>query len=233
MEVASPQPAFSLADHRTEVYKKLEVLYDDGSQYDGLSQYAHACQAAWQADEAGADDATVVAALLHDVGWKLAGAEPLQIDNAAGADKRRKHVEAGADACDAMEGSLAARLGILSTCAVAGGASAEQQRAQHDLIGATFLRMCGLEEKVATLIEGHVLAKRFLCFKEADYHAKLSAGSKTTLKFQGGPMSAAEASVFESDPLFEANKQMRRWDEAAKIVDLEVPPFSTRCASSA
>jgi hypothetical protein len=45
-----------------------------------------------------------------------------------------------ADACAPSEESIAAKLGILSTCSVE-GASAEQQRAQHDTIGATFLRM--------------------------------------------------------------------------------------------
>lgn len=43
--------------------------------------------------------------------------------------------------------STAASLGILSVCGV-GDASLEQQRAQHDVIGATFLRMKGFSDKV-------------------------------------------------------------------------------------
>jgi len=43
--------------------------------------------------------------------------------------------------------SLAGEMGILATCGVESAASAEQQRAQHDVIGATYLRMRGFIEK--------------------------------------------------------------------------------------
>ena len=95
--------------------------------------------------------------------------------------------------------------------------SSEALRAQHDVIGATYLRMLGFVEKVAHLIEGHVLAKRYLCFKEKHYYETLSPGSKRTLTFQGGIMSESEASLFEKDTLFEASKLMRRWDEMSKV----------------
>jgi predicted HD phosphohydrolase len=212
------------------VFDELAALYDDGSSYGGLSQAAHAEQAAMQAVQAGADDATVVAALLHDIGWKLAGSAPLRIDAAAGAaagaqrsvDARDNDV---ADACAPDASCLAAQLGILATCG-AEGATAEQVRAQHDVIGGTFLRMRGFCEKVPHLVEGHVLAKRYLCFAEAGYFERLSEGSKRTLVFQGGPMSAAEAALFESDPLFDASLEMRRWDEEAKHAGLVVPRFA-------
>ena len=62
--------------------------------------------------------------------------------------------------------------------------------------------MVGFSEKVAHLVEGHVLvralksmtcssddaslqAKRYLCFKEPEYLANLSPGSARTLTFQG------------------------------------------------
>ena len=76
--------------------------------------------------------------------------------------------------------------------------------------------MHGFDEMVAHITEGHVLAKRYLCFKEEDYYAKLSKGSQRTLAFQGGPMTADEAAIFERDPLFGACVEMRRWDEGAK-----------------
>ena len=40
-------------------------------------------------------------------------------------------------------------------------------------------------------------------------------------------MTAEEAKIFESDPLFEAAKQMRRWDENAKYPDLKTPSFES------
>jgi hypothetical protein len=44
----------------------------------------------------------------------------------------------------------------------------------------------------ANLICNHVSAKRYLCWKYPDYHAKLSPASRTTLRHQGGPMSSTE-----------------------------------------
>ena len=51
-------------------------------------------------------------------------------------------------------------------------------------------------------------------FKYEDY--ELSEASRITLTFQGGPMSADEAAVFESNPLFESVLRMRTYDELAK-----------------
>ena len=68
-----------------------------------------------------------------------------------------------------------------------------------------------------------VLAKRYLCFTDPTYQPALSASSKHTLVFQGGPMTAAEAKAFESGPLFEICAAMRRWDEAAKDPEAVVP----------
>jgi len=112
---------------------------------------------------------------------------------------------------------MAQELGILSFCGIEGDADEERRRAQHDVIGATYLRMRGFNEKVAHLVEGHVLTKRYLTFKEPDYYALLSLGSQRTLEFQGGRMTADEAALFETGPLFEVCKAMRRWDEGAKV----------------
>ena len=224
-----------------EVYAELYAMFDDGSDYGGLSQYAHACQAAAQAAAAGYDDLTVVAALLHDVGWKLAGAAPFKIDNAAKRKSASKTIkklsEDNAEDLGPMDGNnvaeatnpsqdcFAAQLGILKTI-IAEGASEEQQRAQHDVMGATYLRMRGFDEKVPHLVEGHVLAKRYLCFKEDGYLEKLSPGSRRTLAFQG-VMTPNEASIFETDPLFKDSLAMRRWDEEAKYAGLKVPSFES------
>jgi len=201
-----------------ELWAEIESLYMNDSAYSGqLTQLGHALQTAALADAAGACQLTVVAALLHDVGWKLACCEPTEMDMAGNDDSEGSCCFAAPETI-----SAAARLGILQLCA-SGGADAEQQRAQHDVIGATFLRMRGFEEKVAHLVEGHVLAKRYLCFAEQDYHSQLSPASVRTLLFQGGPMTATEAAKFEQGTFFELCKQMRRWDEQAKEPDADVP----------
>jgi hypothetical protein len=86
----------------------------------------------------------------------------------------------------------------------------------HEHIGADFALKLGFSERVAKLIRNHVSAKRYLCYKQADYHAKLTDASKTTLRFQGGPMSADEAAAFEADPDFRQMLVMRTFDESAK-----------------
>jgi predicted HD phosphohydrolase len=85
--------------------------------------------------------------------------------------------------------------------------------------------MMGFAEKVPHLVEGHVLAKRYLTAKEPSYYDKLSNDSKLTLVFQGGPMDAKEMAAVEKDALFELGAQLRRWDDLAKVESLEVPGF--------
>lgn len=72
----------------------------------------------------------------------------------------------------------------------------------------------------------HVAAKRYLCAREADYFARLSPDSVTSLKLQGGPMSEAEAAAFEASPHAEAAVRLRRYDEQAKVKGLETPPVA-------
>jgi putative nucleotidyltransferase with HDIG domain len=93
---------------------------------------------------------------------------------------------------------------------------------EHEKIGAAYLRDLGFSEKICRLILEHVNAKRYLCYKYADYYNNLSEASKNTLTFQGGPMNESEAMTYENDPLFDTIIQMRKWDEAAKEVNISI-----------
>ena len=97
---------------------------------------------------------------------------------------------------------------------------------QHETVGADYLRACGLDEAVATLVANHVNAKRYLVAARPAYAAKLSAASTQTLTFQGGPMSPAEVAAFEQHPNFDAILKLRAWDEAAKQPVLKTPPLA-------
>jgi phosphonate degradation associated HDIG domain protein len=96
----------------------------------------------------------------------------------------------------------------------------------HEEIGADFLKSKGFSKKIVRLVESHVVAKRYLTFKYPEYYHKLSAASKKTLEYQGGPMQEEEAGAFEHYPLFDLIIQMRKWDEEAKIEHLPVPDLS-------
>jgi phosphonate degradation associated HDIG domain protein len=70
----------------------------------------------------------------------------------------------------------------------------------------------------------HVAAKRYLCATEADYFSRLSRDSVVSLSLQGGPMSAAEVAEFDALPQSAAAVKLRRFDEQAKVKNLETPP---------
>jgi phosphonate degradation associated HDIG domain protein len=70
----------------------------------------------------------------------------------------------------------------------------------------------------------HVAAKRCLCATEADYFSKLSNDSVLSLSLQGGPMSAAEVVAFDALPQSAAAVALRRFDEQAKVKNLQTPP---------
>ena len=72
----------------------------------------------------------------------------------------------------------------------------------------------------------HVAAKRYLCATEADYFAKLAKDSVLSLSLQGGPMSAEEVAGFDAIPHSAQAVQLRRFDEQAKVRDLETPPVA-------
>ena len=55
---------------------------------------------------------------------------------------------------------------------------------EHEKIGSDFaVNEMGLPARIGRLICAHVNAKRYLCWKNPDYHNKLSDASKTTLTF--------------------------------------------------
>ena len=93
----------------------------------------------------------------------------------------------------------------------------------HEKLGADYLLSKGFSETIASLVENHVQAKRYLTLRYPDYYDQLSPASKKTLEFQGGRMTQDEAISFEADPLFELHIKLRRWDEKAKLEHQPLP----------
>lgn len=94
---------------------------------------------------------------------------------------------------------------------------------RHEEVGAAWLSSLGLPPSTCDLVRLHVQAKRFLCWKDPGYLTRLSPASTTTLGFQGGPMSDAEAAAFSSLACAPTILRMRTWDEAAKVPGMQVP----------
>ena len=97
----------------------------------------------------------------------------------------------------------------------------------HDRIGEQYLKQIGVAEKISSLVGLHVQAKRYKAFSETGYEQKISPASLQTLSLQGGPMKAAEAKTFESNPYFREALALRGYDEAAKKQSCKVAPVES------
>jgi phosphonate degradation associated HDIG domain protein len=96
----------------------------------------------------------------------------------------------------------------------------------HEQLGSSYLLNLGFSDRLAMLVQSHVVAKRYLTFKYPDYYQKLSPASQVTLNFQGGIMSLEEATAFEANPDHELMIRFRFWDDEAKRTNVPVDNIS-------
>lgn len=96
---------------------------------------------------------------------------------------------------------------------------------RHEDLGVRFLaRAFGPD--ITEPIRLHVAAKRYLAATDTAYLGILSPASRRSLALQGGPMSPDEVTAFEREPHFTAATAIRVYDDRAKHVGLETPPFA-------
>jgi predicted HD phosphohydrolase len=94
----------------------------------------------------------------------------------------------------------------------------------HEIAGAQALKdLFGVA--VRGPIALHVAAKRYLCFKEADYFQTLSSASLASLVLQGGPFGIREATAFERLPFWREAVAVRRFDDMGKREELSGRTF--------
>jgi phosphonate degradation associated HDIG domain protein len=96
--------------------------------------------------------------------------------------------------------------------------------ALHEKIGQKYLRRW-FGPDVTDPVLLHVPAKRYLCATERGYRDALSPASEHSLILQGGPFTAAEVAEFLSHPHARAAIALRRWDDEAKVPDMELTPL--------
>jgi len=113
-------------------------------------------------------------------------------------------------------------IGHLCADATEAGSMDGMGNVDHEKLGAGYLLERGFSERVAALVQGHVIAKRYLTYKYPEYYNKLSPASKATLNFQGGVMTADEAAAFEQNENSELIVRLRYWDDMAKQTDTPV-----------
>ena len=94
--------------------------------------------------------------------------------------------------------------------------------ATHATTGAAVLRPL-LGSRVASLVEGHEEAKRYLVTIDAGYRERLSPRSRATLRSQGGLLDPDGRAAFLARPEADALVALRRADDAAKDPTARVP----------
>jgi predicted HD phosphohydrolase len=95
------------------------------------------------------------------------------------------------------------------------------ESARHGAIAAGAVRGL-LGDRVAALVELHVPAKRYLVTVDPAYRDALSDGSAVSLARQGGVLSNDEKATLDASPHLSDALVLRRCDEGAKVVGLNV-----------
>jgi phosphonate degradation associated HDIG domain protein len=92
----------------------------------------------------------------------------------------------------------------------------------HENIGYRFLEK-HFDLAVSEPVRQHVAAKRYLCTVDESYYSQLSEPSIVSLRLQGGKMSDEELHEFRQTPYWKDSLRLRKWDDLAKVVDLQTP----------
>lgn len=116
---------------------------------------------------------------------------------------------------------LAALLHDIGHLAVA---SEDAETLHHGHHGAGLLRPY-VPQRVAWLIEHHVVAKRYLWTVDPRYAARLSPMSVRSLARQGAALPIEHRLALETRPWFADALRIRRWDDEAKVPGAVVPPL--------
>jgi len=107
-----------------------------------------------------------------------------------------------------------------------GAAAQRGDDLRHEATGAAFLRRWFASDVVAP-VALHVRAKRYLVSADPGYAGRLSLASQQSLAVQGGALAPAECAAFEALAFAEASVRLRRWDDAAKIEGMTLPPVAS------
>ena len=91
---------------------------------------------------------------------------------------------------------------------------------KHEDVGYEFLKKYFVKDVVKP-IKHHVKAKRYLA-RDEKYYQLLSEASKISLELQGGIMNDKESKEFESNEFFESSIKLRKFDEKAKKIGLNI-----------
>ena len=94
----------------------------------------------------------------------------------------------------------------------------------HEILGAEALSKYFIPDIIEPM-RLHVAAKRYLVATDEEYVKNVSPASMLSLKVQGGPFDAEGVKSFEANPYYKRAIQLRLYDEAGKIPEMETPDY--------
>ncbi|KAJ2757203.1 hypothetical protein GGI19_000253 [Coemansia pectinata] len=183
----------------SKVFKLLENVGKEEHISGKMTQLDHALQAAHLAKKEGADEETILAALLYGIGHLVPSKEQLS-------DTRDKKLT--------MLPSYDPNNLLI-------GAHEYNFNAEF---GGQHLRQLGFSNKTCELVESNVMAKRYLLTIKSGYALIVDDHPVVVAAHRVSPLSSTEMREFEKDPLFKQKVQLAKWDDAAAKVSGVNPP---------
>ncbi|KAJ2042990.1 hypothetical protein GGI03_000957 [Coemansia sp. RSA 2337] len=196
------------------VSKAFELLEDAGKkEHVGgkVTRLDHALQVAQLAKNEDADDETILAALLYDIGHLIRLQEKSSLSSYSYDPLDR--LVASARNTHAIDHG---RIGAKSMSAV-----------DYGRIGGEYLRQLGFPKKTCELIESDVMARRYILTVDPQRLITPAVVSVVHEMYRASPLSPTEMREFEKDPLFKQKVQMRRWNYFIKVSEDDPAPLDT------
>jgi len=209
MEPASPTTDYSIEQTVDEIMSYLKKAGNEsylGPQEESVTQLSHSLQAA-----------QLAAAFVDSVRTSTTVPAPLYTSPSIPKPSIAPDTETLLYGEDIVLAALLHDVGHMILSKPDSWDSLHDTNEQHEWVGYHYLLRHHFSSQIALLVLGHVQAKRYLCYREPGYHARLSDSSRMTLIGQGGPMTEVEAVEFERAELFDVKLRMRVWDEEAKL----------------
>ncbi|KAJ1909930.1 hypothetical protein GGI09_006520 [Coemansia sp. S100] len=164
-----------------------------------MTQLDHALQAAQLTKNEGADEETIMAALLLDIGHLIPPPRKSSVSHYV-YDSLYQLIEASG-----IEGEAA-----------------------YSRLGAAYLRKLGFSNKTSELVESNIQARRYLLSTNLNFQTGPNDGDAVLISMKLGLFSPTEKGEFEKDPLFKQKVQLAKWDDAAaKITGVKPPALDT------
>ncbi|KAJ2877257.1 hypothetical protein GGH93_000141 [Coemansia aciculifera] len=203
----------------SKVFKLLENVGKEEHISGKMTQLDHALQAAHFVKKEGADEETILAALMLNIGRISITID--KYDDFVIGDR----VEIYWNGC---AGNTSDTLDNKQTVQYPTGQVPDFIAVDRYEADDFTVRKFGFTKKTSELIESNVLARRYLLTTGYTFQVGPNDGNVIEIEMKRGPLSPTEIQEFEKDPLFKQKVQLAKWDDAAaKVTEVKPPTLDT------